>query len=478
MTESGLSDPESAVTVRNPWLRIALLGAIFLIGVGLRLHCINEPLFDAYPERQYRSAMIARSYYWAGLSGIEPWRREIERINLEKEGVLEPPLMEHLAAVGYRISGGEFFWIPRAVSITFWLIAGVGIYFLARRLAGTDAALISTAVFVLHPFGVYFSRCFMPDSLMIMLQVLGLLAIVRYFEARTWGRILTAAGISALAMFVQPKCVFMIFAGYGALALAEIGVRRVLIDLRSWAFAAIAVAPTALWYVGGIMTGNQLQSQAGWTFVPGTIVKPFFWGGWLMRVQDVAGLLAPACAAVGTFFFARRSSRALMLGLWAGYVLFGLVFSFHIRTHDYYQLQLLIVIALALGALGATALRRAADLLQSPAWARVVVTGLVLTGLALSVGSYMLKRREISERMTPPSEQRTYAFLSRLDPDLTRLVSNAREIGEAVHHSQKTLFLHHYDTNGYKYHGEVAAEGWPRTAMLRAETGGGGAPQT
>ena len=40
-----------------------------------------------------------------------------------------------------------------------------------------------------------------------------------------------------------------------------------------------------------------------------------------------------------------------MAGLWGGYFLFGLVFTYHIHTHGYYSLQFVPIVALSLGPL-------------------------------------------------------------------------------------------------------------------------------
>src|SRR5258706_7370780 len=40
-----------------------------------------------------------------------------------------------------------------------------------------------------------------------------------------------------------------------------------------------------------------------------------------------------------------------MLGLWAGYFLFGIYFNYHISTHDYYSLPLIPIVLLSLAPL-------------------------------------------------------------------------------------------------------------------------------
>jgi hypothetical protein len=52
---------------------------------------------------------------------------------------------------------------------------------------------------------------------------------------------------------------------------------------------------------------------------------------------------------VGLLTTSTLRGRALLLGLWAGYVVFGLAFTVHISTHAYYSLPLVPIVALTIG---------------------------------------------------------------------------------------------------------------------------------
>jgi hypothetical protein len=55
-------------------------------------------------------------------------------------------------------------------------------------------------------------------------------------------------------------------------------------------------------------------------------------------------------ALLGLFFFDDKNRRFL-LGLWAGYAVFGIYFNYHISTHDYYSLPLIPIVALSIAPL-------------------------------------------------------------------------------------------------------------------------------
>ncbi len=93
---------------------------IFIIAFGIRLHNITATPLDFAPIRQYQNAHIARGLYFENNGSISESRKQIAKLNMERMGfVLEPRIIENVAVAGYRISGAEHLWIPRAVSIIF-----------------------------------------------------------------------------------------------------------------------------------------------------------------------------------------------------------------------------------------------------------------------------------------------------------------------------------------------------------------------
>jgi len=50
--------------------RAALLAVLFVIALGLRFYQIGEPPLDFHATRQYRSLLIARSFYYESLTTL------------------------------------------------------------------------------------------------------------------------------------------------------------------------------------------------------------------------------------------------------------------------------------------------------------------------------------------------------------------------------------------------------------------------
>src|SRR5918999_1030683 len=98
---------------RAPVLLLLVLVFLFVIALGLRLYNIDEPPSDFHPTRQYRSMIIARGYYYEALKTAPEWKRNLASLNKQREGSLEPPIMELMGSFAYRTFGGEHLWIPR-----------------------------------------------------------------------------------------------------------------------------------------------------------------------------------------------------------------------------------------------------------------------------------------------------------------------------------------------------------------------------
>src|SRR5215216_2272 len=126
-----------------PILRLLALGCLFALALGLRLYSIDQPPLDFHPTRQYRSALIARGYYFEALNTAPAWKKDLANLNKQQQGILEPPIMEVVTSFAYRILGGEYLWVPRLLSTLFWLNGGIFLYLIAKKLVSAGAAMFS-----------------------------------------------------------------------------------------------------------------------------------------------------------------------------------------------------------------------------------------------------------------------------------------------------------------------------------------------
>ena len=440
-------------------LRLAFLAIVLLSALTVRIPGLDDPLFKFGATRQYRSALIARSFFVASQEDAPAWRKEVARANLTAEGLLEPPVVEWLVSLAYRIAGRENPQIPRLLSIGFWLAGGVLVALVARRVSD-GAAIVSLGVHCLLPFAVLASSSFQPDPLVVAMQTAGTLLILRFHERPTKERLAAAVAVSALAVLLKPVSFFQLAGAIGLPALLrrrEGGTARLALIAAAGAFMLV---PAAVFYVWGLLSGS-LVAQAQMSFQPGLILTADFWLGWLRLIGATAGYVTVAAALAGVFLCRDRTLQHLLAGMWVGYLVFGLVFTYHIHTHDYYHLQLLPLAAISIAPLADRLLCVIDRWLTQPAL--LLASGTL--GIAILVGPVA---QAVAERA-----------VVKIDGRLFFEAAVAPEIGRRVQHSARTIVLALDSGKALFYNAEIAGVAWPHINELARERAfGGPVPET
>jgi hypothetical protein len=189
-------------------------------------------------------------------------------------------------------------------------------------------------------------------------------------------------------------------------------------------------------------------------------------------IGRVVGYIPLIGAILGFLMFKKGLSRTLLIGLCIGYFIYGLVFTHHMVTHDYYQLQLIPVVALSLGPIGALIINRLTTQIRNR-W-RIAVFVILLPAIVFSISfnTFLPDWRHV----TPDVKSKLKIlgsvvgvnpqFIKFISPDFEREVRIAKEIGEIVGHNTNTVILSSDslgDSSGryMSYHGEFAALSCP-----------------
>src|SRR5262245_56943865 len=85
--------------------------AIFVLGFAVRIYHINTPPLDFEPDRHYHSFILARNYFFQSTNDIPEWRKGLWKQIASEEYIREPPILEHIVALVYRVTGKEQFLI-------------------------------------------------------------------------------------------------------------------------------------------------------------------------------------------------------------------------------------------------------------------------------------------------------------------------------------------------------------------------------
>lgn len=340
--------------------RMAALFIIFSLGIGIRLYDLTDLPLDFHPTRQLLSAIKTRGMYYQTRTDIAADERAFAIQQWKNRASLEPEFFEHVVVFTYQFTG-EQLWVARIYSSLFWVIGGVFLFLLARRLASTDGAFAATVFYLFLPYAVIASRSFQPDPLMTMLIVIFLWAAYRWSEEPFSYRWAIIAGLfGGFAIFIKFPAVFFVAGGGLGAVLSRASVREALKNPRLYVMTILGILPGAVYFVYGVFIAGYLGQRFSGRFIPSLLINPSYYLGWVNMLNLVVGGLALTLGLLGLYFF-EKEKRRFLLGLWAGYALFGFYFNFHISSHDYYSLPLIPIIALSLAPLGGVLLSKLAE---------------------------------------------------------------------------------------------------------------------
>jgi len=168
--------------------------------------------------------------------------------------------------------------------------------------------------------------------------------------------------------------------------------------------------------------------------------------------EDRIGLYTVLVALLGIPALRAALGRWLIAGMWAGYCVFGLVFTYHIHTHHYYQLQLIPVVALCFGALGALVIKGLGWLLERVRVRPVVLVYQAAISAILCFGIFRMARYDVDYVGSRTA--------------VSKEIRIAKEVGEHVRHSNKVVWLDAGYGQMLRYYGNMSGWGWPSTGDL------------
>jgi 4-amino-4-deoxy-L-arabinose transferase-like glycosyltransferase len=365
----------------RPWIVKVFLLLALLVAFGLRMINLTNPPLDFASTRQLFSALKARGMYYQYVTDVPAETRQLA-ISLGEVGIVEPPVLESIVSQTYRLTG-EYIWIGRIYSSLFWVLGGLALFLLIREFASASAAMVATLFYLFVPFGVIASRAFMPDPLMVALIIFSIWALFRWQNTSKWKWAILFGLFAGAALFVKNLSVFIILGGFIGVILGTRGLKRSIRDLQVWVMGALMVLPVGIYSIYSILKLN-MGSQFALRFFPNMWVDPAFYFRWAFIINSNIGWTVTLVAIVSIFLADPKRERPLLIGMWIGYFIFGMAFSYYFYTHDYYQLSFIPVVAISM----APALRILFEKIfeRSPGlFSRLAIGILVLVGLAVPV---------------------------------------------------------------------------------------------
>ena len=440
MTTNGMSaEGQGSLLDGRRMLLGAILIAVFIAATGVRLYRLDAA--GMLVERDFRSATIARDFYFNRSLDVEPWRRELAGIARSNQPIREPPVTEWLVSLIYSATGKEDIQYARLLTSFLWLAGGFFLYRITRSLVSTDGAVFALIYYLFAPMSVLLSRSFQPDALMMLLFLMSLCWIVRYHQSPSRTRLGGAALVTAVTLLIRPLVIFGLVGAFVMPLIQQRGLWKGAFDRDSLFFASLSVLPSAAYYGYGAFVTRTLATQVDTSFSFHLFLHGEYWKGWFFLAQHAVGVPVLIAAFVGLPWLRTGLARSTVVGLAVGYLVFGLLFTMHIHTHGYYHAQLIPLAGIAASPVVALLVRH--DLDAREAWLKLIPP------VAATAIWAMLAVQEVKAGLNA----------ARYEAPVV-----ARKIGQLVQHSSRVVFVARYYGAPLQYLGELSGAYWPRSS--------------
>ena len=368
-------------------VRILLVGALLLAGFGIRLLDLTDPPLDFAATRQLHSLILSRGYYYEldipSVQALPESQRQFGIDAAAQELLYEPTILEHLTASLYALLGKESFIIPRILISLLWVIGGIPLFLLMRRFSTTNGALFAVAFYEFLPFGVLASRSFQPDPVMVTSVLFALHFQLCWLQEHSLKNALLAGVFTGLSVILKIPAVFFAGVPFIGIVLTD-GIKKALRNWQVYLMAAISLLPAIIYYKFNSVVGNYSTTLFATRFFPALFIQPKWYQSWFMMAKSVLDYI-PLFLAILAFFLIKQKEIKVIFGcLWIGYLLQGFVFAYHISSHNYYQLPVIIMAAMGCGIFFAFLMEKI-ESFDLKFISRIFIMGVFLFGAALSI---------------------------------------------------------------------------------------------
>jgi len=331
------------------WIWYALLVLVFMMGLIIRVSDLFDAPLDFHATRQLHSALIARGMYYQHLESAPEWKREMAYNQWQAEGLIEPQIMETLTALGYRLIGSEQLWIARLLAILFWMIGGVFLFLITEEIADFAAGTFAVVFYMVWPYAAAASRAFQPEPLLIAAMLATLWVFMQWMRLEKWTWAILAGLLSGFSIYIKSTGVFFLIPAFISVIIQRYGFRKAIRNKQVWLMIILSALPYLAYLYYGTVILDTLGQQFDFRFFPGRWIQPLFYIQWMLELDKTILLVIVMAAVMGISLFTHKKYFMLLVGFLLGYIIYGFVFSYHITTHDYYHLPLIIPVSVGIG---------------------------------------------------------------------------------------------------------------------------------
>lgn len=318
------------------------------------MYHITFPVADWHSWRQADTAAVARNFVKFGFDPLRPRFDDLSNIasgkdNLQGWRMAEFPLYQYIGSLLYK----SFPNVPievwlRLVTIISSVLTAFFLGLLVAEVADFRTGIITSFIFAVLPYNVYYGRTILPDPFMVFWAILSIYLLLKAFEHERirWIYLLMSGISAALSLLAKPMGAFLL--------LPEIYIfLRNFKVTKSWIIASvlfmvISVVPLFWWrqWIARFPEGIPVYI---WLFNEGNIRFKGAWFYWLFY-ERIAQLILGGWGLLlfGIGLVAASAKKEVWFFRWwlMGAILYLIIIARGNVQHDYYQILILPVISI------------------------------------------------------------------------------------------------------------------------------------
>lgn len=327
------------------WLKnpVCYLLIILAIGFTVRLYKIDNPVADWHSWRQADTAAVARNFYKEGFNPLIPRYDDMTGVaeypvpNPQRYRFVEFPIYNSLIFFTYVLNGGVDEKLARLISILFSLGSTIFIYFITKRYFGILTALLSSLLFAVLPFNIFFSRVILPEPALVFFSLGMFYFADRWIFENTKRLYFISVFFAICAFLIKPTAAFYLLPLLYSFYKKE--QRLWPIPSRYFWWLIIALLPFIGWRLW-ISQHPEGIPASNWLFNGNGIrLKPVFWK-WILGDRfgrEILGVTGTVLFFIGLLIKPGLKESFLPHLLAFSSFLFLIVFATGNVQHDYYQ---------------------------------------------------------------------------------------------------------------------------------------------
>lgn len=337
---------------RELFYRIVFAVGIFVLSCVLRGYRINEPIADWHSFRQVDTAAVARMFEQTGIDILHPRYEDLSNIQSGKDNptgwrMVEMPLYQAIAVIVHRFIPFVSLEVSlRLVTIIASSLTAVLLFLLAEQWFGFFGGISSALLFAVLPYGMYYGRVTLPESLAVFFAIASLFLLTIKKGVVSDGM---SAVLAALSILIKPT------AGFLLVPVPYLLYRSYGFSLRflfmSAVYAVISLAPF-WWWRQWILQFPEGIPASDWLFNKGDIRLKGAWFYWLFSQRIgalILGYWGVALYVVGILLSTAAKEKWTLRLLMVGSLAYLVIFAAGNVQHDYYQIVILPVLCLYAG---------------------------------------------------------------------------------------------------------------------------------